>query len=285
MECEVSILIPTFNRGHLIERAILSAINQSYKCKIIVCDHGSTDNTKNICQKYSTKISYIRRDVDYGIHFCELESLLAANTQYVHFCFDDDWMHYKFIEECMKLMNKDTGIVYSENIVTDINTKNEIKDDWSFIDKINSRKLMSIKKIPHVLKGLISPSCALIRKEDALKCIYNTTSLISDKSYNGVGPDWLITAMPLFRYKYCGYISTPLVKFGSHEQSITIDVLLNGNINKKNDFQQAYNAAKIYLIVSTFVRFIKFEKFYNFIAIFMKVVSSRLKPLSYKIKN
>ena len=53
MECEVSILIPTFNRGHLIERAILSAINQSYKCKIIVCDHGSTDNTKDICQKYS----------------------------------------------------------------------------------------------------------------------------------------------------------------------------------------------------------------------------------------
>ena len=98
----------------------------------------------------------------------------------------------------MKLMNKDTGIVYSENIVTDINTKNEIKDDWSFIDKINSRKLMSIKKIPHVLKGLISPSCALIRKEDAIKCIYNTTSLISDKFYNGVGPDWLITAMPLF---------------------------------------------------------------------------------------
>ena len=45
MECEVSILIPTFNRGHLIERAILSAINQSYKCKIIVCDHGSNDNT------------------------------------------------------------------------------------------------------------------------------------------------------------------------------------------------------------------------------------------------
>ena len=52
MEGEVSILIPTFNRGNLIERAIISSINQSYKCEIIVCDHGSTDNTKTICHKY-----------------------------------------------------------------------------------------------------------------------------------------------------------------------------------------------------------------------------------------
>ena len=69
MECEVSILIPTFNRGHLIERAIKSSINQSYKCEIIVCDHGSTDNTRKICEKYFNQITYINRGKDYGITF------------------------------------------------------------------------------------------------------------------------------------------------------------------------------------------------------------------------
>ena len=146
MVCEVSILIPTFNRGNLIERAIKSSLNQSYKCEVIVCDHGSTDNTKEICYKYLSQITYINREKDYGIHFCELEALLAAKTKYIHFCFDDDWMHYKFIEECIKLMNKDVGLVYSNNIVVDINSKNKIKDDWSFVNKIDSRKLLSIKK-------------------------------------------------------------------------------------------------------------------------------------------
>jgi len=282
MECEVSILIPTFNRGHLIERAIKSSINQSYKCEIIVCDHGSTDNTRKICEKYLNQITYINRVKDYGIHFCELEALLAAQTKYIHFCFDDDWMHNKFIEECIKLMNKDVGLVYSNNIVVDINSKNKIKDDWSFVNKIDSRKLLSIKKVPHVLKGLISPSCALIRKEDAIKCLYNTTNLISDKFYNGVGPDWLMTAMPLFRYKYCGYIKTQLVKFGSHEQSITIDVLSSDNLNKRRKFHEAYNAAKIYLIISTMARIIKFEKFYNIFASFFGALLNLLKSLIYK---
>ena len=282
MKCEVTILIPTFNRGHLIERAIKSSLNQSYKCEVIVCDHGSTDNTKEICHKYLNKINYINRENDYGIHFCELEALLAAKTKYVHFCFDDDWMNYKFIEECMNLMNKNVGIVYSNNVVVDINSNEELKDDWSFIDKIYSRKMLSIKKIPHVINGLISPSCALVRKEDALKCIYNSTNLISDKFYNGVGPDWLITSMPLFRYKYCGYISTPLVKFGSHENSITVDALFKGDLKRKKAFIEAYNGAKLYLIIASFIRIIKFEKIFNFLVILLGFVSKLSKAVIYK---
>ena len=279
MKCDVSILIPTFNRGYLIEKAIKSSLNQSYKCDVIVCDHGSTDNTEVICRKYLNQITYIKRNKDYGIHFCELEAILASKTKFIHFCFDDDWMHYRFIEECRKLMNQETGIVYSNNIVVDIDSKDFFRDDWSFVEKIKSHKLLSISKIPHVLKGLISPSAALIRKEDAIKCLYNSTNLVSDKFYNGVGPDWLMTAMPLFRYKYCGYIKTPLVKFGSHKQSITIDAIQSNNNDKKKAFQEAYNGAKIYLLVATIVRFIKFEEIYNLIANLYRLISKILKIL------
>ena len=162
---DVSILIPTFNRASFIKRAIDSSLFQTYPCEVIVCDHGSTDNTKSICESYGDKLRYIRRDKDYGIHFCELEALLAANGKYIHFCFDDDWMHYKFIEECIKLMKEDTGVVYSNNIVIDINSKDNIKDDWSYVNEIDSTRILSILKIPHVVKGLISPSAALIRKK------------------------------------------------------------------------------------------------------------------------
>ena len=139
--------------------------------------------------------------------------------------------------------------------------------------------IRSIFKIPHVIKSLISPSAALIRKKDAIKCLYNSTNLVSDKFYNGVGPDWLMTAMPLFRYKYCGFIKTPLVKFGSHEKSITIDAINSPQPHIKKAFKEAYNGAKIYLISATIIRIIKFEEIYNFLAKVYRLISKIFKIL------
>ena len=63
MTIKISVIIPTFNRGQTtLLAAINSALNQTYKpFEIIVCDDGSTDNTKNILDlNYtSNQIRYI----------------------------------------------------------------------------------------------------------------------------------------------------------------------------------------------------------------------------------
>ena len=71
MEYTVSILIPTYNRANLIERAINSSLEQTHKCEIIVLS-GSNDDTYEICKSYD-KINYIRREKDYGLHFAKLK--------------------------------------------------------------------------------------------------------------------------------------------------------------------------------------------------------------------
>jgi glycosyltransferase involved in cell wall biosynthesis len=48
-----SIVIPTFNRAHIIERTISSLLNQTFlDYEIIVIDDGSTDNTKEVLMPY-----------------------------------------------------------------------------------------------------------------------------------------------------------------------------------------------------------------------------------------
>ena len=57
---KVSILIPTYNRAHLISRAIESVLAQTHKdYEIVVVDDGSTDNTTQILEVYKDRIKYI----------------------------------------------------------------------------------------------------------------------------------------------------------------------------------------------------------------------------------
>lgn len=49
----ISIIMPTFNRGFIIENAIKSVLSQIYKnWELLIIDNGSTDNTDSVLNKY-----------------------------------------------------------------------------------------------------------------------------------------------------------------------------------------------------------------------------------------
>jgi glycosyltransferase involved in cell wall biosynthesis len=60
----ISLIVPTYNRGHLIEKTLLSLLNQSdNRYEIIVVDDGSTDNTENIVSAFlSDNVSYFKKE-------------------------------------------------------------------------------------------------------------------------------------------------------------------------------------------------------------------------------
>lgn len=63
----ISIVIPSFNHGKYLERAILSVRNQGYpRVELIVIDGGSTDDSLAIIEKYEKDIAYWVSEPDSG---------------------------------------------------------------------------------------------------------------------------------------------------------------------------------------------------------------------------
>jgi len=64
---KISIVVPTLNHGDTIEHTLLSIINQGdQNYEIIIMDGGSSDNTKDIIDKYRDYITYFESRKDHG---------------------------------------------------------------------------------------------------------------------------------------------------------------------------------------------------------------------------
>ena len=50
---KVSIIVPCYNEGHYLSDALTSIINNTYNdWECIIIDDGSTDNTKNVANRF-----------------------------------------------------------------------------------------------------------------------------------------------------------------------------------------------------------------------------------------
>lgn len=99
----VSIIITLYNKQNTIDRAIQSALKQSYSnCEVIVVDDSSTDKSPEICAKYGDKIRVIRSDKNRGLPYSRQIGINNAHGQFVTFIDADDYLDTKAIEHCVE---------------------------------------------------------------------------------------------------------------------------------------------------------------------------------------
>lgn len=116
----VSIIIPTYNHRHLIDKAIDSALAQTYpNCEIIVIDDGSTDGTdKFLKDRYGGEIIY-KYQQNQGRSAARNCGLSLANGDYIQFLDSDDQLMKEKIERHVTFLEKnpDYAAVYGHCLV------------------------------------------------------------------------------------------------------------------------------------------------------------------------
>jgi glycosyltransferase involved in cell wall biosynthesis len=225
-DTEVTILIPTFNRSGYLQEAIESALAQTYECEVIVCDHGSTDDTPKVVKKYGDRVKYIRKEEDFGPHFCWLDGVLHAKTKYVKILFDDDWLDKKFVERTLPLMGEDVSCVITNANISYESEEEKRVEKSRFFNKTGVFSNFIIKHIILLSGRVISPSCVLFRKEELVDGIYQgKLPKRGGNYYHGVGPDMFVMLLGFLRYPKIGFVNDELVTFRAHAKSITMDAI------------------------------------------------------------
>lgn len=96
---KITIIVATYNAEKHLSECIESILTQSYKAyELFLIDGNSTDDTVNIIQTYSDKISYFISEPDSGIYDAWNKALLKAKGDWIVFIGADDVLHFDAFE-------------------------------------------------------------------------------------------------------------------------------------------------------------------------------------------
>lgn len=265
-----SIILPTYNRAHLISNSIKSVLNQSFDdWELIIVDDGSTDNTKELISSFIKKDSRIKYFVQENSERSKARNngIKNASGEWICFLDSDDKYHFTHLEEFKKLIlkNKENPGLYFSGLSKEMYSSDlELYIEGSF------------SKIEFVLLNTIGTPRACVNKEILLNSNFN-----EDLS---VGEDrelWtrILKNHPLFYHKNKTFIEINhperSINFGAELKSLkTIRYIFKNqkksisnevkkiilsneyfNISKFYIRKKSFVNASIYLILSIFSNF------------------------------
>lgn len=118
----ISVVIPCYNRGTLLKRAIDSALAQTARpSEVIVVDDGSTDNTRELCAGYGSQIEYVWQK-NAGASVARNVGVIRARSPWVAFLDSDDYWtpsHLARMAKAIEETNGEAGFYFSDMQMTE----------------------------------------------------------------------------------------------------------------------------------------------------------------------
>lgn len=102
---KVSIIIPTYNRAHMIERAVASILAQTYEnLEIVIVDDASQDNTVEVASSINDpRIKVFTKERNEGASATRNVGIAHASGEYLAFLDSDDEFTADKIEKMVRL--------------------------------------------------------------------------------------------------------------------------------------------------------------------------------------
>lgn len=209
----VSVVIPSYNHGRYLGRALQSVLDQIYtNWEAIVIDNHSTDNTDEVMASFaSPRITYIKIHNKGVIAASRNAGIHAAKGDWVAFLDSDDWWTNGKLQACFNCINDDVDLVYHDlEIVADQSRPfgRKIIKSW----QVKAPVLMDL-----LVKGnAIVNSSVVVRKNllDKIGGINESVEMIAAEDYN----TWLRIAKLTNQFVY---LPRKLGYYLIHNQSIS----------------------------------------------------------------
>ena len=156
---KISVIIPTYNRRHTLERAIDSVLSQTFKpFEIIIVDDGSEDGTRNWVQEAYPSIKYIYQSNN-GVSSARNKGIISSRGSWIALLdSDDEWMPEK-LEDQVIFINENPGSLFCHT--NEIWIRNGVR-----VNQLKKHKKYGGDIFKYCLDMCrISPSSSLIKKE------------------------------------------------------------------------------------------------------------------------
>lgn len=114
----VSVIIPTFNRAHVVHEAIESVLTQTYsRLEVIVVDDGSDDQTSKVVRAFGAAVAYIQQP-HAGVSAARNRGVTASQGAYLAFLDSDDlWLPGKIAAQVALFEQQPrTHVCYTDEI-------------------------------------------------------------------------------------------------------------------------------------------------------------------------
>ena len=166
-----SIIIPAYNRAHMIKETLDSTILQTYPhYEIILVDDGSTDNTEEIVKSYNNSKVIYHKKINEERAVARNTGFNLAKGDYVTLLDSDDFLYPNHLEEAVKYIkaNKFPEIIRFDFDVVDSH-KNILQIAY-MPDKINDKMIHG---------NYMGCSGIIIKKEVAIHYQFNSNRDLS----------------------------------------------------------------------------------------------------------
>jgi glycosyltransferase involved in cell wall biosynthesis len=203
----ISVIIPCYNRAHLLQRAINSVLEQTYQdFQLIIVDDCSKDNTESVVTTFNDpRIRYFRHEHNKGAPATRNTGLSQSSGDYIAFLDSDDaWLPTKLEEQMAAFENeaKECGLVFCRLLKEGV----ESKSPPALNDNATWQKIL-------VSNFVGTFSTPLIRK----KC-FETSGLMDETLQSS--QDWDLWIRIAQNHRFF-YIEKPLVVYFPQANSIT----------------------------------------------------------------